>query len=1496
MVRIPKIILSLYLTINCAIAADALLPEMELTQTAGGVQVHLNFEHINQNEWREMLEDPELFTKSGYGISGSPGEPALPMTTEMIRIDWADGVSLGPIQRQDEILPEIRLRTVLPGHLDSDLEPVTHRLYENGGYISKQAISLGDPVSMGENQYLPLNIFPLIYDDISGSISAPQKIEFEVHGVGLADHQVPPDHLSVRSIVNPDEQFPRRGHYLIITRPGFEPYLEILTAWKERMGYEVTVATTTVTGTSNTSIKNYIQTAWDTWDSRPDYLLLIGDSDQGMPGFYIQNEYGDYLIGDHPYTLLEGDDAFPELMVGRLSVDTYSELITFTYKIARYESAPPMTDPAWLERALMISTTLGAASAQATKEWVADKLIEKGFDQVHTAYAPEVNTVSAISNPINQGVGFVNYRGFGYYSGWAGPDFTSWDVGNTINNSGKTPIITSVVCGGGNFDAPDDPCFGEVWTRLGSASVPRGAVAFFAPSELYTHTQFNNVIDIGIYSAIFDDGVQTLGEALWAGKYELWRNYHNNTYFPFEQTPEFYMHVYNLLGDPGMQMWTGIPQSIDVMHADTLTSTQNFIEIGVVDESGFAIQGAYVALLDENNAIGNYTDEYGQVSLPVDLTNSDEVKLTVTGKNLLPYLATLPVNSVSSGLSLESWTFDLDAIPVAGETVPMQLQLFNHGEALSNLVLTMSTDNSDISVIDEVSIESAPANSMLMPIIVNLTAASDIEHGSTSVIDLEVTDGIETWNWEKHIVVQAPKVSIQDFILLSGDVTAGDSAQFVIEMVNQGGAASESITITPLDHELLTFSNTPLVCPGLGIEETGQTGNTLDVVFSNQIFPGERLIVQFQCSTPDRIDTLEVVATIGDVIRFGPSQADDYGYRMFDEFDLSFSKAQSYEWLEIDPGLGGSGTLIGITDNWEEADASAVIPLPFPVSYYGDSFTNITVCTNGWAAFGIHDVVNFHNRIIPSPIGPPGMLAPFWDELATGQGRICHFTSGDEGQFVIEWSNVNHLYVDDRLSFELIIFNTDHYPTASGNSDIKFQYNLIEDTDVVANFATIGIESPDSRTGLQATYNNIHDPSMAYLRNNTAILFSTDRGTRYHNASVSLNTTELHFQQNPWSTGTDSIVITNTGETPVAFAVSHVDQTMRTMPTFESYRDPSITKATPDPPPRSGGLREGNDAFGHYWSTSAEVGGPTYTWYDIETPGNLLEWSGDPDDSSLGPISIGFEFPFYNEIYEEMFLGSNGTISFESTFSPWFNSVLPDQMSPPALIAAWWDDLNNDEGPNGSIYYWTNENDQCIITWKDFPKWGTSRLYTFQVILHKIGMIVFQYENMDRLTNSATVGMQNSDRNIGLTIYHNDITPPLSEMAISILRPVEWFSASNWSGRVDPGESESFIIDVSAIGLPQGHYEMPLTIETSAPNYPLDNVLISMDIAPGELPWGDINADYQITLNDAINLIDFVVALEDMTEEQQVRFDLSGDSVVDILDVLILLEAILSTP
>ncbi|MCF7825693.1 MAG: hypothetical protein K9N29_03500 [Candidatus Marinimicrobia bacterium] len=1490
-------ILTLLLALNSLGAADLMRPVMNLTASNQGIMVQLNFQAISDGQWRHLLEQPASFYQYGYGVAGGPGDAALPMLNVLIPIVQDGSPSISNVLRNDYALSELTLKATPAGHLDSDRQVVDVVAYDWSRVTRSQNLDIlpGESLLIKGQRYLPISVHPVQLNSASQSPEVPITIQFEIQGVELGETSLITEDGGLRSVSLPQEQFASKGHYLIISPPQFLDYIQYFADWKLRMGYQVSIVGTAETGSSASAIKEYIQNAWDSGEVRPDYLVIVGDEDQGIPGHYIQNPQGENLVTDHPYTLLEGDDSFPELMVGRLSVDTISELAAFTAKIVAYESSPYMGETAWFERALMISTNWGAASAQATKEWVAAKLVENGFDQVYTAYHPEVSSTSAIATPINNGVGFVNYRGYGMYNGWYGPDFTTTNIYSLIHNGSKTPVITSVVCGGGNFAAPDnDPCFGEAWTRIGTYAVPKGAVAFFGPSELYTHTQFNNVIDIGIYSGIFDKGITTLGEALWNGKFELWRNYHQNSYFPFDQTPEFYHHIYNLLGDPGMQLWTTVPQLLTVSHAPSLTTAENASLITVTDATGQPISGAYVSFYNAENAGGGYTGYDGSINLPFQASSAGEVELTVTGQNLLPYLATLPVTESTEALTLNHWTTELDGQLIAGEASSMSLSLSNAGPELSNVEITFSTETQGIIISEGMTIPTIPAMSIYDLDPVNISASSQLPHGQQVLVNVQVVANGNTMQWTKYLTVQAPVVSIYALNVVGGILDSGDSALVEIEMTNLGGVSSGALTLTPLAHDLISFGPGSLVCPEIDVDATASTTGTLALVFSDQVFPAERLTLQFECVQASGTDTLVTILEVGEPTRYGPSQADDYGYRMFDNWDLGFTEAPIYDWIEINPALGGLGSTIPMNDVYEEGDASRVLNLPFPVTYYGETYLTITVCTNGWAAFGSQSVVNFHNRIIPSPVGPTAMLAPFWDDLTTNPGSVSYKNVAAGEAFVIEWSQMSNIHESNNLSFQIVIYDTQERPTSSGNNDIKFQYMNYENIDLAGNFSTVGIESPDHSTGLLASYNNYDDNSIGNLRNGSALLFTTERGERLPDAVAALSGTSLNFVQNPWTSNRDSLIISNVGESRLAYNIN-VNSSISRLPPAAPIPEMNVSKTSADITMDPSASREGSDAYGYFWKENADNGGPVFSWIDIENGDNLVVHLGDQDDSSVGPLDIGFEFPYYGEIFSHVFLSSNGTLSFMGNYAPWLNTYLPTVSAPSALVAPWWDDLNNDAGPQGTLYFWTNEYDQCIITWKNFPKYGTSDLYTFQVILDSFGKLIFQYDRVDGVTNSSTIGMQSANRSSGLLIRYNDPAPFEAGTAISIHPPVPWFSATGWSGQLNPGESSAFVVHIQTLNLDPGYYDMPLTLFTSAENYRETDLAVGLDVIHGEHPSGDVNLDYIVNIRDLTDLIDFILVVEVMNENQFEAADMSSDDEVNIIDAILLLEYILDT-
>src|ERR1700759_2377774 len=70
----------------------------------------------------------------------------------------------------------------------------------------------------------------------------------------------------------------------------------------------------------------------------------------------------------------------------------------------------------------------------------------------------------------------------------------------------------------------------------------------------------------------------------------------------------------------------------------------------------------------------------------------------------------------------------------------------------------------------------------------------------------------------------------------------------------------------------------------------------------------------------------------------------------------------------------------------------------------------------------------------------------------------------------------------------------------------------------------------------------------------------------------------------------------------------------------------------------------GPDAFGYTWKDSNDTAGPSYLWYDITSSGQPVGGLGD--DNFVGPIQMGFQFPYYWYTESKVWIGSNGYVEF----------------------------------------------------------------------------------------------------------------------------------------------------------------------------------------------------------------------------------------------------------
>ena len=327
----------------------------------------------------------------------------------------------------------------------------------------------------------------------------------------------------------------------------------------------------------------------------------------------------------------------------------------------------------------------------------------------------------------------------------------------------------------------------------------------------------------------------------------------------------------------------------------------------------------------------------------------------------------------------------------------------------------------------------------------------------------------------------------------------------------------------------------------------------------------------------------------------------------------------------------------------------------------------------------------------------------------------------------------------------------------------------------------------------------------------------------------------------------------------------------------------ATTEGPKDDPGVPGALGSGGpDLFGYRWGDSDDPSGPAFDWVDITGVGTAIPFSGD--DQNQGPFPLPFPFPFYGNTFTSFRACTNGWISFTSTATTFTNTALPSggTTAPVNLIAPYWDDLTF--STSGDAYY-HYDGQKFIISYVAVPRLGSGGPYTFQILLYPSGTIDFQYLDMQgtRL-NEATVGIQNSTRDVGLPMVFNaayvknnlrvriahqpgwlsvsptsGVVPAGGEFALSvgfnapyvknnlrvrITNQPGWLTVSPASGVVPAGGEFALSVGFNATGLADGDYTGQIRISSNDLDEPLTLipadlhvgvVVATVDVSPGSL-------------------------------------------------------------
>lgn len=314
------------------------------------------------------------------------------------------------------------------------------------------------------------------------------------------------------------------------------------------------------------------------------------------------------------------------------------------------------------------------------------------------------------------------------------------------------------------------------------------------------------------------------------------------------------------------------------------------------------------------------------------------------------------------------------------------------------------------------------------------------------------------------------------------------------------------------------------------------------------------------------------------------------------------------------------------------------------------------------------------------------------------------------------------------------------------------------------------------------------------------------------------------------------------------------------------------------------------------WIDSNETG--SSNWVTLDNP---IQVVFDHNDDAASPVDLGFDFPFYDNNYNQCTINPNGWVGFGGDSNAWDNSSLPADVPNPAIFG-FWDDLNpvnnaNSSDMSGYVYYQQFE-DSFVIFFDQVVHWvgsgSVTGTYTFQIVLHNDGKIDLNYQEMIGSINTATIGVQASNTEYIQIAYNSNYTEP--NMSSYILPPAEWFSLSLLNGTINPGNSDIIDITIDTEGLTEGVYFDVISIETNDYDSSSINIPFTLNVTDicGGWTVGDVNQDSDFNVQDVIIMLNIVLSPEDYNECQIFASDLNEDGSINIQDIILLVNIILS--
>lgn len=484
-----------------------------------------------------------------YGEPSDVGLPNLPQISFSIMIAYDEQMPVIDVLNQikdlkilnDKIYP---VQQPWPKDRRYEDRPFTidAKYYQSTGNINGPFVKVSEPFIVAGVKGVMITVCPFAYNPSENQLMVTKSGSFRIQLKNQPSISFAPtssfNQLYDGMFLNyTSSKSLGTGRYLIITAPAYESGLTQLVNEKTGLGYIVTVVNTTVTGTTNTAILAYIQNLYNNISTRPEFVLLVGDVDV-IPDWIGIGAGTPHT--DLNYSLLEGNDAFADVFIGRFPIQNTTQLSNIITKTLYMENAINGLP----KKNIYCASTDNWAITEATHNFVIDSFFVSSVYTnlklyTHTYGATTAQLISAL----NANQSFAIYSGHGSETSWAdGPPLNQSQV-NTLTNT-VFPYVYSFACLTGSYYISGE-CFSETWVRG-----QNGAVVFWG-SSVNSYWDEDDILEKRIFRSMFIEHLTKTSPSFVLGKYLLVQYYGSVT-----STMRRYLEMYNCMGDPSIYMAT----------------------------------------------------------------------------------------------------------------------------------------------------------------------------------------------------------------------------------------------------------------------------------------------------------------------------------------------------------------------------------------------------------------------------------------------------------------------------------------------------------------------------------------------------------------------------------------------------------------------------------------------------------------------------------------------------------------------------------------------------------------------------------------------------------------------------------------------------------------------------------------------------------------------------------------------------------------------------